>query len=272
MGRSTSARCRLPLLHVLLTLAALVGLAARVAVAQSVHKLLKPDMNAGPRRTQDAPSAGGGGSSLEPSGYPGTAVQRRSSVLRHFSNLTQTQLNGDWGDIRRSLLQSCGLADSRSAVGRGRTTHCFADYNHVDCCAMQATLAFNENEGRVAGMHQSNQLGPGITASSLEDHGSGGSWCTCHIGAGKTPPRDVCHVQFSAKISFKLVWCPGPSTPPTFERFVLVGDDGELLATGTPEVDSLEPLPHIREREANYNVVAGSKFAQPCVTDPARGM
>ena len=86
-------------------------------------------------------------------------------------------------------------------------------------------------------MHQSNQLGPGITASSLEDHGSGGSWCTCHIGAGKTPPRDVCHVQFSAKISFKLVWCPGPSTPPTFERFVLVGDDGELLATGTPEVD-----------------------------------
>lgn len=263
-----TTQCQLLVLAVL----AIITFEPHVTHAQSTRKLLKPDMNAGPRRAQDAPSAGGGGSSLEPSGFPGTAVQRRTSVLERVANLTQIQLNGDWGDIRRSLLQSCGLADSRRAVGRGRTTHCFADYNHVDCCAMQVAEAYNENEGRVAGMHQSNQLGPGITAASLEEHGSGGSWCTCHIGAGKTPPRDVCHVQFAAKISFKLVWCPGTSTPPTFERYVVVDDDGELLATGIPDPDSLEPLPHLREREANYNVVASSKFAQACMTDPARGI
>ena len=269
-------------LRLLLGLATLlcVGQLRREADAQSTRRLLKPDMNSGPRRAQSADaadghaaSAGGGGSSLEPSGFPGTAVQRRSIALEQIANLTQAQLDGDWGDIRRSLLQSCGLADSsRTAVGRGRTTHCFADYNHVDCCTMQAGVSHNENEGRVAGMHRSNQLGPGITASSLESHGSGGSWCTCHIGAGKAPPRDVCHVQFEARIAFKLVWCPGGSSPPAFERYVIVDDDGALLATGLPDQDSVEPLPHLREREANYAVVAGSRYAQACVTDPARGI
>jgi hypothetical protein len=34
----------------------------------------------------------------------------------------------------------------------------------------------------------------------------------------------VAHLQFKARIAFKLVWCP-----PTFEKFVLVDDDGELV-------------------------------------------
>ena len=237
-----------------------------LAAAQSTRKVLRPDMNQGPRRAQSddgsggSASSGAGGSSLDPAGFPGTATQRMNTALSMIANLTQTQLDGDWGDIRRSLLQSCGLTDSRNAVGRGRTTHCFADCascnpsqpqsptpccflsifsltkgcvlpdNHVDCCAMQAALSHNENAGRVAGMHRSNQLGPGITASSIESHGEGGSWCTCHIGAGRTPPRDVCHVQFESRISFKLVWCPGPQE--TYERYVIVDDDGALLATG----------------------------------------
>jgi hypothetical protein len=79
-------------------------------------------------------------------------------------------------------------------------------------------------------------------------------------------------VQFEARIAFKLVWCPGGSSPPAFERYVIVDDDGALLATGLPDQDSVEPLPHLREREANYAVVAGSRYAQACVTDPARGI
>jgi hypothetical protein len=37
-----------------------------------------------------------------------------------------------------------------------------------------------------------------------------------------------------------------------------VDDDGNLLAQGTPS----EGLPSLREREMNYKIVAGSKYAK----------
>lgn len=40
----------------------------------------------------------------------------------------------------------------------------------------------------------------------------GGSWSTCMIGANKSPPQDVAHLQFKSRVAFKLVW-----SPPTFD-------------------------------------------------------
>ena len=59
-------------------------------------------------------------------------------------------------------------------------------------------------------------------------------------------------MQFRSRIAFKLVWCP-----PTFNTFVLVDDDGYLLATGTPK----GRVPDARERQANYRLVRGGKYA-----------
>lgn len=65
--------------------------------------------------------------------------------------------------------------------------------------------------------------------------------------------RQVAHVQFRSRIAFKLVWCP-----PSFNTFVLVDDDGALLAgPGTPSGS----LPHISQRQQNYMLVRGSKYA-----------
>ena len=72
------------------------------------------------------------------------------------------------------------------------------------------------------------------------------------IGCNKSPPSDVAHVQFQSRIAFKLVWAP-----PAFDRFVLVDDAGGLLATGKPTGS----LPEAGERQMNYQVVAGSKYA-----------
>ena len=52
------------------------------------------------------------------------------------------------------------------------------------------------------------------------------------MGCASPVPRDVAHVQFRARVAFKLVWCPGADGE--FASFVLVDDAGELLATGTP--------------------------------------
>lgn len=48
--------------------------------------------------------------------------------------------------------------------------------------------------------------------------------------------------------------------PPEFNRFVLVDDDGSLLATGI--ASNSGRLPHISERAMNYRVVMGSKYAR----------
>jgi hypothetical protein len=66
--------------------------------------------------------------------------------------------------------------------------------------------SFNENKGKVEGIHYSNQLGPGVKIASLSELGPGGSWSTCMIGCAKEPPQDVAHLQFRSRIAFKLVW------------------------------------------------------------------
>lgn len=44
---------------------------------------------------------------------------------------------------------------------------------------------------------------------------TGGSWSTCMIGANKSPPQDVAHLQFKSRVAFKLVW-----SPPTFNTVI----------------------------------------------------
>ena len=93
--------------------------------------------------------------------------------------------------------------------------------------------------------------GAGIVAASLPELGAGGSWSTCANGCRLSPPQDVAHVQFRSRIAFKLVWVPDD-----YSRFLLVDDDGRLLATGAPT----GRLPALEERQANYAMVAGSKY------------
>ena len=89
---------------------------------------------------------------------------------------------------------------------------------------MLGEVAHNQNQGQVNGIHYSNKLGPGIEIASLPELGPGGSWSTCMIGCNSEPPRDVAHLQFRSRVAFKLVW-----TPPDYNSFVLVDDDGALL-------------------------------------------
>ena len=72
------------------------------------------------------------------------------------------------------------------------------------------------------------------------------------MGCNSNPPRDVAHLQFRSRIAFKLVWCP-----PDFKSFVLVDDDGKLLARGTPT----GKLPGLRQRATNFQLTKGSKYA-----------
>ena len=120
---------------------------------------------------------------------------------------------------------------------------------------MLGDVAHNLNDGpnRVTGIAVNDRLGPGIERASLPECGLGGSWSTCTNGCNQEPPQDVAHVQFRSRIAFKLVWCP-----PAFNSFVLVADDGALLASGTPTGN----LPALRERQANFQIVQGSKYAR----------
>ena len=189
--------------------------------------------------------------------YPGTAVERLQSVHQRVRSLTSADLGGDWADVRRKLLWAGGLRDlPRAAPGQGYTGHSFNDWNHVDLTCMLGAVAHSENEGRVAGIAQRNPLGRGIELASLPELGPGGSWSTCMMGCASEPPHDVAHVQFQSRIAFKLVWAPGPDD--SYTAFVLVDDDGELLATGLPT----GALPDLRERQYNYRVVQGSKYAR----------
>ena len=77
----------------------------------------------------------------------------------------------------------------------------------VECKFFQlGEFSSRENQGKVAGIHHSNQLGPGIQIASITELGPGGSWSTCMIGCNKNPPQDVAHIQFHSRIAFKLVW------------------------------------------------------------------
>lgn len=193
--------------------------------------------------------------------YPGTAVQRMRNARERAATLTE--LNGDWQDVRRSILWAGGLKDlPRAAPGQGYTGHSFNDYNHCDLTTMLDEVSSNENKGQVEGIAFGNRLGPGIEIASLPELGPGGSWSTCMQGCNREPPADVAHLQFRSRIAFKLVWCP-----PEFKTFVLVDDDGRLLNTGTPTGN----LPALRERAYNYALVQGSKYAVAADTAAATG-
>lgn len=186
--------------------------------------------------------------------YPGTAVERMMAVRSRVANLTQDELNGSWDDVRRKLLWAGGMKDLPTSVpGQGYTGHSFNDYNHVDLTCMLDQVSRNENDGSVQQIARGNQLGPGIRIASLPELGPGGSWSTCANGCNKDPPQDVAHVQFRSRIAFKLVWTPTEN----FDTFVLVDDGGKELARGTPSGN----LPRIVERQANYRIVMGSKYA-----------
>lgn len=73
------------------------------------------------------------------------------------------------------------------------------------------------------------------------------------LGCNEVPPKDVAHLQFRSRIAFKLVW-----VPPSFNSFVLVDDDGNLLNKGSPT----GAVPSLGERRDNYRLVVGSKYAK----------
>ena len=81
------------------------------------------------------------------------------------------------------------------------------------------------------------------------------------LGCASDPPRDVAHIQFRSRIAFKLIWTPADD----YSSFVLVDDDGKLLRKGTPQ----PPLPAKSQRQMNYCVVQGSKYAVAADGDPA---
>ena len=190
--------------------------------------------------------------------YPGTAVKRLRAVRERVSQLTDDDLNGRWVDVRRKLLWAGGLRDlSGARPGEGYTGHSFNDWNHVDLTCMNDGNSDNQNDGRVKGIAVGNFLGEGIRVASLPELGPGGSWSTCALGCNQDPPQDVAHLQFKARVAFKLVWVPNEQ----FDTFVLVDDDGNLLARGTPS-DGPGGLPPLRERVQNYRIMEGSKYSR----------
>jgi hypothetical protein len=187
--------------------------------------------------------------------YPGTAVERMMNVRARVKELSPEDLNGDWQTVvRRKILWAGGLRDLPDSIpGQGYTGHSFNDYNHVDLTCMAEQVSDNENDGSVKGIAIGNRLGPGIRLASLPELGPGGSWSTCAMGCNRDPPQDVAHIQFRARIAFKLVWVPNVE----YDQFVLVDDDGEELARGSPT----GRLPMLRERQLNYRITQGSKYA-----------
>jgi len=190
--------------------------------------------------------------------YPGTAVQRLKAVHERVKVIAADgTLNGPWEEARRRILWAGGLRDLPDAApGAGYTGHSFNDWNHVDLTTMNDEIADNQNDGSVKGIAVGNRLGNGIRVASLPELGSGGSWSTCAMGCNQDPPNDVAHIQFRSRIAFKLVWVPNEQ----YDTFVLVDDDGKLLAKGKPS-DGPDALPHLRERMMNFKIMEGSKYA-----------
>jgi len=189
--------------------------------------------------------------------YVGTAIERTANA-RARAKALDGALDGDWdASTRPKLLRAAGLREINDvAPGKGNTSHCFNDFNHVDATCMVMESSDNTNDGRVRGIARGNALGEGIRVARDASMGDGGSWCTCILGANEEPPRDVAHVQFQSKIAWKLVWVPGERSE--FRTFVLVDDAGEFLAKGTPTGN----IPRLSERERNYEVVRGGRYAR----------
>lgn len=190
--------------------------------------------------------------------YPGTAVSRLRAVQARVKIIDEDgSLNGKWEDVRKKILWAGGLKDlPNSRPGQGYTGHSFNDWNHVDLTTMLDDTQDNENDGAVKGIAVGNRLGQGIRVASLPELGPGGSWSTCAMGCNKDPPSDVAHVQFRSRIAFKLVWVPNKE----YDTFVLVDDAGQMLAKGKPS-DGPASLPALRERQMNYQIMMGSKYA-----------
>jgi len=197
--------------------------------------------------------------------YPGTALTRMENARDRAASLTEDQLSRDWSSVRALLLWAAGLRDLTDvAPGAGNTGHCFNDFNHVDATTMSLSVSDNENRGQVSGIAFGNRLGPGIKVASDPDLGPGGSWCTCAQGGRSEPPEDVAHLQFRSAIAWKLVWVPFGG----FSRFVLVDDAGAQLATGVPTGPG---LPSLREREMNYEILRGGRYARAADAYAAAG-
>jgi hypothetical protein len=114
--------------------------------------------------------------------YPGTAVARMNAARTRARSLLPKNLTDDWEDVRRRILWAAGLKDLPHArPGKGYTGHSFNDWNHVDACTMLGDVQFEENEGRVEGMHYNNRLGEGIVIASDPTLGEGGTWSTCMV-------------------------------------------------------------------------------------------
>ena len=153
----------------------------------------------------------------QPDGCTGTAEERSSVAVARARTVRFDQ---PWDIVREEIVSACGLRVQQS------TSHCFNDWNHVDCCAMATGSTHRTNEeSKVVGMHRTNFLGTHIVDASLPEHGGeGGSWCTCHMSS----PDDVCHKQFGARTAFKLTWCKGSRVA------ALLDDYGNVLASGKP--------------------------------------
>lgn len=114
--------------------------------------------------------------------YPGTAVARMKASRERARSLKPQNLTGDWEIVRRKILWAAGLKDlTNVAPGEGYTGHAFNDWNHVDACTMLGNVQFEENNGRVEGMHYRNPLGRGIVIASDPTLGEGGTWSTCMV-------------------------------------------------------------------------------------------
>lgn len=265
---TTTVPGRRPFMFRLRRLPVLISLAASATVSQAGHATNKTAFvvsSAGTVRNLSDTTGQVGPLNLTPpetpttmtfdKEYPGTAVERMTSVRARVASLSNDDLNGPWDEVRRKLLWAGGLRDlTNAAPGQGYTGHAFNDYNHVDLTCMAEKVSDNQNDGSVREIAVGNLLGPGIRIASLPELGPGGSWSTCANGSNQDPPQDVAHVQFRSRIAFKLVWVPNP----TFDTFVLVDDDGKELARGTPT----GTLPHIRQRQMNYAMVRGGKYAK----------
>jgi hypothetical protein len=187
---------------------------------------------------------------FEDAEFPGTAVERLHTIRARVQQLVENNefTGSPWHDIRRRLLWAGGLCDLPDAApGEGYTGHCFNDWNHVDLTPIADSDADNENRGQVPGIARGNRLGAGIRIASLPELGPGGSWTTCAA-------QNVANLQFQARIAFRLVWVPNQH----YNEFVLVDDQGALMAHGTNLTGG---LPHITERQANYQMVKGTKYA-----------
>lgn len=75
------------------------------------------------------------------------ADARRAAVKNAAAALTPAQLSGSFASTQKMLVGACGMRWLPTAdVGKGRNSHCFADFNHVACCVMPDGSQDKENQ------------------------------------------------------------------------------------------------------------------------------